>query len=212
MFACVCGCMWAFLRVPVNNSSTLLLSCFQEKKPFHMGPWYPLLPTPAKKWCSVFVANPCFLSWLRPPGKQNTFYRQAWETPWQNRLQTLCADTEMLITSVFSVPPLPSPSSTICHYLSFCLGHYLLFYLNVQMFPMGGGGERKILSTFLLDSLQGYRTLSLPPSLTEAHLCLSLSLFDFLYFSFCPSSSFHQNFTKRELCGLLCAGGKGALD
>lgn len=108
--------------------------------------------------------------------------------------------------------PLPSQSSTICHYLSFCLGHYLLFYLNVQMFPMGGDGERKILSTFLVDSLQGYRTLSLPPSITQAHLCLSLSLFDFLYFSFCPSSSFHQNFTKRELCGLLCAGGKGALD
>lgn len=209
MFACV-GIYVSILTCAsekIKHTSPLMLS---GKKAFHMGPWYPLLPTPAKKWCSVFVANPCFLSWLRPPGKENTFYRQAWETPWQNRLQTLCADTEMLITSVFSV--LPSQSSTICHYFSFCLGHYLLFYLNVQMFPMGGDGDRKILSTFLVDSLQGYRTLSLPPSITQAHLCLSLSLFDFLYFSFCPSSSFHQNFTKWELCGLLCAGGKGALD
>lgn len=192
----------------IKHTSPLMLS---GKKTFHMGPWYPLLPTPAKKWCSVFVANPCFLSWLRPPGKENTFYRQAWETPWQNRLQTLRRYRNADNVSLFC-SPLPSQSSTICHYLSFCLGHYLLFYLNVQMFPMGGDGERKILSTFLVDSLQGYRTLSLPPSITQAHLCLSLSLFDFLYFSFCPSSSFHQNFTKRELCGLLCAGGKGALD
>lgn len=148
MFACV-GNMWAFLHVPVNKSSTHLLSCFQEKKTFHMGPWYPLLPTPAKKWCSVFVANPCFLSWLRPPGKENTFYRQAWETPWQNRLQTLCADTEMPITSVFSVPPSRLSlllSVIICH---FVLGIICCSIWMFKCFPWVVTGKEKSCQHFL---------------------------------------------------------------
>lgn len=141
---CGSGRMWVFPHVLANKSGTLLLSCFQES--FHKGLWYPPLPTPAQKWCSAFVANPCFLNWLHPLGKQNTFYRQAWETLWQNRLQTVSMGTEVLITSVSlffsSLFPL-SLSSTICHCLSFCLGRFLLLCVNVQKFPMGADGEKK---------------------------------------------------------------------
>lgn len=148
MFACV-GIYVSTLTCAseqIKHTSPLMLS---GKKTFHMGPWYPLLPTPAKKWCSVFVANPCFLSWLRPPGKQNTFYRQAWETPWQNKLQTLCADTEMLITSVFSVPPSRLSlllSVIICH---FVLGIICCSIWMFKCFPWVVTGKEKSCQHFL---------------------------------------------------------------
>ena len=113
---CVCillcgsGCMW-------TNQAHFSSHAF--RKVCTRGLWYPPLPTPAQQCCSAFVANPCFLNWLHPQGKENTFYRQAGETLWQNRLQTASIGTEVLITSVslFIFYPISffiaSPSGTI---------------------------------------------------------------------------------------------------
>lgn len=189
------GMCVSILTVSVNKSGTLPFSCFQET--FHQGLWYSPQPTPAQKWCSAFVANPCFLNSLHPLGKENTIYRQAWETPWQNRLQTASTGTEMLITSVFFVlffffiSSLLYPSGRnygICHCLSFCLGYFLLFCVNVHKFPMGANVKMRSSQRLIL-TCQGYRTFqsfSLPnngPPLPFTNSLFALS------FSFCPSNS-----------------------
>lgn len=142
-------CVYGFLDVGLNvceyygmsQSANFLLSSFHET--FHEGLRYPPLPTPAQKWCSAFAANPCFLNWLHSLGKQNTFYRQAWETPWQNKQQTASTGTEMLITSVlfFHLIPRLNPVLSVIVY-NFVLAIFCCSVWMFRSFPWVLMGKR----------------------------------------------------------------------
>ena len=86
----------------------------------------------------------------------------------------------------------------------------IILCVNIQTVPMYADGK-EIFFPFLfatprLNDIESYSLPGGDPPLTfvtSLCLCLLLRL---------PFLLFHQNFSKWELCGLLCAGGKGALD
>lgn len=96
-----------------------------------------------------------------------------------------------------SFPLSPTRYYGIYHCLSFCLGYFLLFCVNVQKFPMGADGKKKILAAFHIDSprLQDLESFCPPEHrLTFAFHYLSLSSSPSPFAL--PFTLFHQNFSK----------------
>lgn len=164
---CVCESILSRLGEQIRPTSPLMLS-----GNFSRGTAIPSsIPTPAQKWCSAFVANPCFLNRLRPLGESRTqtSMRNAltkWTTNSQHGYRN-ADNVSLLFFHLFS-PVSIRWYYCICHCLSFCLGHFPAVLCECAEVSLGcwWGKKKEILAW-------QHFILSFTPSQTMPHLCLS---------------------------------------